>query len=209
MASLNEFISSIKSHGVMPLNRYDVILGIPSSIIGFKGDLQTILMHCERVTLPNMNISCQRNIIYGEAREMPYDRLFGPVNMTFLVDGYMESKKFFDQWIHSIQDPGTRQFNFYKNYITDMEIKVYDKSDTEQYSVKLYECYPKDIGQIQLDNSSKDVMTFDVTMNYRYWTYTYPDESMFNDSKAPADNPFDDNVNNPNYSDTARIFPQI
>jgi hypothetical protein len=129
--------------------------------------------------------------------------------MTFLVDGLMESKKFFDQWIHSIQDPGTRQFNFYKNYITDMEIKVYDKSDTEQYSVKLYECYPKDIGQIQLDNSSKDIMTFDVTMNYRYWTYTYPDESMFNDSKAPADNPFDDNVNSPNYSDTARIFPQI
>jgi hypothetical protein len=76
---------------------------------------------------------------------------------------------FFDKWINSIQNPATRSFNFYNDYISDIEIVVLNLENKPRYYTKLYECYPKSISAIQLDYNSKDVMKFQVSINYRYW----------------------------------------
>jgi len=104
MSTLNEFIASIKTNGIMPLNRYEVDFALPKTIAStFNGDLQTVHLHCERVTIPGMAISTQQARTYGEFREMPYERTFDNVNMTFLVDTTMDTKRLFDSWINSIQ----------------------------------------------------------------------------------------------------------
>jgi hypothetical protein len=46
---------------------------------------------------------------------------------------------------------------------------VYDADEKQRYIVTLYECYPKSIGAVQLDYSSKEVMKLQVSMNYKYW----------------------------------------
>jgi len=172
---LNNFVASIKSKGLMTTNRYKVEFSLPPALAASKntynyvGDLRTVLMYCDSVQLPGMSISTQQSKMYGEFREMPYERLFDNINLTFYVDNSMDSKALWDAWINSIQDPVTRQFNYYNDYISDITIYVLDKQNKEQYKVKLYECYPKSISPIQMDYSARDVMKIQVSINYKYW----------------------------------------
>ena len=54
-----------------------------------------------------------------------------------------------------------------------------------RYSVALYECYPKTIGSIQMDQASKDVMKLSVGMQYKYWSVT-PVAELADGQKVPT-----------------------
>jgi hypothetical protein len=128
-------------------------------------------------------------------REVPYDKLHDPVNMSFYVDTDLKVKRFFDLWMNSIQDPQTKKYSYYDNYITDIQIHVEDLNDKSRYMITMYECYPKSVGSIQLDYASKDVMKLQVTMNYRYFVVsdTAPGgESDTSDANDMAPETFDD-----------------
>ena len=164
---IKDFISQIKTGALARNNRFAVVLTPPAAIN--PGKLQKILLFCDSVQLPGLNYSTVQNRTFGEFRETPYEKLYDALNMSFYVDNDLEVKRFFDDWMNTIQDPTTRTFNYYNNYTTKMTIEVQDLNDKTRYELKLYECYPKNIGVIQLDNSSKDIMKLQVTMQYKYW----------------------------------------
>jgi hypothetical protein len=168
---INRFISEIKNGGVARHNRFAVLFKPPYNID--NDELQKVLLFCDTVQLPGINYSTVQNRTFGEFRETPYERLYDTVSMTFYVDNDMKVKVLFDDWINSIQNPDTRTFSYYNNYISDMTIEVQDVSDKTRYRLKMYECYPKNIGSIQLDAANKDVMKLQVTMQYKYWE-AYP-----------------------------------
>jgi hypothetical protein len=224
MSTLNEFIASVKTEGMMQTNRFSVDFALPlvlrSSKNPFPGDLEKVLLHCDAVTLPGMSISTQQARTYGEFREMPYERLFENITLSFYIDNTMDAKALFDIWIHSIQDPVTRQFNYYKEYITDMTIYVEDKEDEERYNVKLFECYPKSITSIQMDYSAKEVMKIQVSLNYRYWVagYMVADENngpivngkeqLVSPGAEPGGGAYDDQEEFPNLAvENERLYP--
>jgi acetyl-CoA carboxylase beta subunit len=89
--------------------------------------------------------------------------------MSFYVDTDLKVKRLFDSWMATIQDPITRNYNYYDRYTTNMTIEVQDLKDKTRYSIDLYEVYPKTMSSVTLDYSAKDVMKFNVTMQYRYW----------------------------------------
>lgn len=171
MTQLDKFIAQVKVGGIARTNRYSVILTPPSSLpnIGGNDGTQYILLFCDQVQVPGLNISTTQNRTFGEFREVPYEKLFGDVNLSFYVDNGMTVKRLFDDWMGLIQNPYTRTFNYYKNYITDMTINIEDVEDRKRYEVKLFECYPKTISPIQMDYAAKDVMKLQVTMQYKYW----------------------------------------
>lgn len=172
MSTLKQFVASVKTQGLMTKSRFRVEFNLPPALVkeNQSRDLRKILMYCEGLTLPSVSLSTQQARTYGEFREMPYERLYQNIALTFFVDNTMDSKVLFDDWINSIQNPSTRQFSYYNEYITDITIKVLDVNDKERYEVKLFECYPLSINQIDMDYGSKDVMRLTVNMNYRYWT---------------------------------------
>lgn len=174
MASLNEFIGSVKSEGLMRNNRFSVFFNIPSAISSIK-DLRKVMLYCDSAALPSVTVETTQARTFGEFREMPYNRLFDNVQLSFYVDNSMQVKLLFDSWINSIQDPVTRNFNYYNNYITDMTIDVFDISDKSRYQVTLYQAYPKSISAITLDYANKDIMKLQVSMNYKYWISTAVD----------------------------------
>ena len=187
MSTLTEFISSVKSEGLMGTSRFAVSIGIPPQITASKlntSNLRKIILYCDSLTLPGINISTQPSKTFGEVREMPYEKLFDNVTFSFYVDNGMQVKKFFDNWVDVIQDPVTRKFNYYKEYIANIEISVYDIGNNQRYSVKLIECFPKSINPIQMDQSSKEVMRLQVSMNFRRW------DSSIMDS-TPTDDPLE------------------
>jgi hypothetical protein len=168
MANLKEFIASVKGEGLMRNNRFSVFFSIPSGIQQ-SIDLRKVMLYCDSVTLPPVTVETAQAKTFGEFREMPYNRLFDNISMTFYVDNSMQVKLLFDEWINSIQDPTTRTFNYYKTYVTDLNIDVFDVAEGQRYQVVLYEAYPKAISAVQMDYSNKDVMKLQVSMNYKYW----------------------------------------
>jgi hypothetical protein len=174
---IKDFVSEIKRGAVARTNRF-AILFTPPVAVDAKGtptnpdysSLRKILLFADSVQLPGVNFSTIQNRAYGEFREVPYEKLFDNINMSFYVDQDLKVKKLFDQWINGIQNPRTRTFNYYNNYTTNMVIEVQDLNDKTRYEVVLHECYPKTMSSIQLDASNKDVMKLQVSMQYKYWT---------------------------------------
>lgn len=164
---LNDFISQIKAGGLSRTNRYKVTFSPPTAVSA--SNLQNILLFCDQAQLPGINYSTTQNRSFGEFREIPYEKLFDPCQLSFYVDTQLSVKVFFDKWLASIQSPETRSFNYYSNYTTDMEIEVQDINDKTRYTVKLFECYPKTVSSVQLDYSAKDIMKLNVSIQYKYW----------------------------------------
>lgn len=171
MSTLNEFIASVKTEGLMTSNRFSVELTVPPILLDSNfTDLSRVLLHCENITLPGLSLSTTQSRTFGEYREMPYEKTFDTIAMTFFVDNTMQVKQLFDVWINdSIQNSSSKKFNYYTQYTTQMSINVYDKNENQRYIVRLYECYPKVVSAITLDYNSKDVMRLQVSMNYKYW----------------------------------------
>lgn len=167
---LKEFISNVKTTGIMRSSRYTVIVSPPTAMgTSQTNDLRQILLFCSEASLPGVNIATAQLKTFGESRETPYDKTFDNVNLTFYVDQDMNVKYFFDTWVNSIQNPTTRSFEYYKNYTTDIYIQVEDGKDNSRYMVILRECYPKALSPISIGYDNKDVMKMQVSMNYKYW----------------------------------------
>jgi hypothetical protein len=179
---INQFIAQVKSGSMARTNRFTILFTPPSGVS--PANLQNILLFCDSVQLPGVNYSTVQNRTFGEFREVPYERLFDTINMSFYVDVDMKVKTLFDNWINVIQNPNTRTFNYYNSYISNMVIEVQDINDNTRYEVVLYECYPKNLGAVQLDNASKEPMKLPVTMQYKYWT-AGPKTQLADGEKVP------------------------
>jgi hypothetical protein len=155
---LSTFIQAVKS-GLARTNRFTVIIG---------GSVPFLSLMCESTSLPGLSYGSQGVRVFGETREVVYDRIFDPITLTFYVDAGMEVKYFFDEWMGNIVDSTTRSTSYYDSYVKDIDIIVHDTVNDDTYKVSLYEAFPKSVGAIQMDNNSRDVMKMTVTFQYRY-----------------------------------------
>jgi hypothetical protein len=179
---LKDFISEVKARGLASPNKFKVNIALPQKFSLDERDLRNgernanhrmIQMFCDQAQLPDLNISTSQTRTYGEIREMPYENLYGNINMSFYVDSDYIVKDFFDRWIMSISDPNTRHFNYYNDYISpNIDIIMMNNNQSAVYGVKLFECYPKQLQAVSLDYASKDIVKVSVSMNYKYWRST-------------------------------------
>ena len=164
---INDFISSVKANGLSRTNRYAVMFGkTPWAETALQ---RNTVLFCDQIQLPGTNINTADLRTYGEVRKAPYERLYEDINMSFYVDTDMSVKTFFDFWIEQIQNPGTRNFNYYDNYTADITIEVQDLQNKTRYNMKLFEAFPKSIGAVQMDYNSKDIMKLSVNFAYKYY----------------------------------------
>lgn len=171
MSTLNDFISQVK-RGMAKPNHFLVQLNLPPALTNAQSiDMQKVILFCDQAQLPGISFGTNPVRSYGEVREVPYEKLYEGVNLSFYVDADMMVKSLFDEWIALIQNPETRDFNYAQKYLTDT-IKIYvENSQGENvYLCTLHECYPKAIAPIQLDYSAKDVMKMSVSITYKYAT---------------------------------------
>jgi hypothetical protein len=174
MASLNDFKAYMKN-GMARTSHFLVQLTIPKGLQGrrviYTSNMNMITAFCEQVMMPGVTYSSNQVRSYGEFREVPYEKLYGQVSMTFYVDGSMYVKTFFDDWIDVIQNKETRDFRYAEDYLVDkIPIIVYDMQEDARYQIVLNRCYPKGLGAIQLDYNGKDVMRLTVDMTYQFYT---------------------------------------
>lgn len=186
MSNLSKFITQVKTEGLSRSNRFSVDITIPPKLRAGAAfiDMSNMMLLCDQVQLPGFNFATTQNRSFGEFREIPYEKLYGDIQISFYLDTNLYAKRFFDDWVNLIQNPITRTFEYYDEYTTLMTIKVEDTNDEARYTTKVYEVYPKTITPIQLDYASREVMKLQVSLQYKYWTSGLP-RVPYNGGLAP------------------------
>ena len=198
MSKLNEFISNVKN-GMAKTSFFSVLLTLPTAMSNYepvRSNMNKILLFCDQAQIPGISFSTNQVRSYGEFREIPYEKLYEPIQLSFYVDVDMNVKRLFDTWISLVQNSITRDFDYPDQYTTNrFDIIVQDSMDSPKYTVTLYNAYPKTIAPIQLDYNAKDIMKMQVTMVYQYYdvnqSYSSPVASAGNTSMIGIEDPTD------------------
>lgn len=171
MSTLNEFISYVKSDGIAKTSHFKVLLPLPEKLANStEFNMQKVMLFCDQAAIPGTSLGTAPVRSYGELKEVPYEKLYEPITLSFYVDATMTVKYLFDSWMALIQNPGSRDFSYPREYQTTVEIFVENMEGTGVYSCKLFNCYLKAIAPIQLDYAGKDAMKMSVTLSYQYAT---------------------------------------
>jgi hypothetical protein len=166
---IRDFVGQMTT-GMARTNRYSVNIPMPAILNQNPNNIKKMLLFCDQVSLPGLNVNTTQVRTFGEIREMPYEMNYDAIQMSFYVDGDMVIKNLFDSWVKGIQSGTSRNFNYYKDYISDpVSISVENLQDKTVYTVMLYEAYPKTVSAVQMGYDQKDIMKLSVTMMYKYW----------------------------------------
>lgn len=162
MAQLQDFISHIRETGLPLGSHYLVEFN--------RGEDQSVQMLVDQVNMPGINIMTTEMRTFGEIIESAYGITYNPVTVSVLVDNNGNAIKFFHDWVNSVYDRDTRYVGYKSDYVADITITFQDRNDGTVYKVILEGAYPKTVGDVQLDHSSRDVVRLSVTFVYDRWS---------------------------------------
>ena len=177
MFTFDDFRAKVKQDGLARSNRFYISIAPPNLkgesarlFGGASQELRDLHLLCKSVNIPGVSLLTAQLRLTGEQIEIPTDRAFAPATFTFYVDRKMIVRKFFDDWMFTVQDFNTRAMGWYQDFIAP-SIVVYtcDRQSRAVYAIVLYNAKIKSIGNLQLDQQTNDVMTFDATIDYHYY----------------------------------------
>ena len=191
-SALENFISQIRTSGVARPNRFSVEIYAPkcmtnSKLEGGSEIPQLINLYCQTASFPGQNIGVKDLRITGPTYKRPVNIDYGGegITFTFLMDGKLNIKSFFDVWMQKIIDPIQFQANYdYGNnaYTTEIIInQIFNEvgsvsangalrgyAETRPYQIVLENAFPRNIGMMELDQSSQSTAhKMSVTFAYR------------------------------------------
>ena len=151
-SNINNIVDTITKSGLAFANRYEVTFAAPSGFGSVNRDtLEHMTIRCDSITIPGRSFSTTPFRFYGPVRNMPYEPIYsGELNASFVLSSDLQERKFFENWMDLICSQSNYKFDYYENYITDMEISVLTKDEINTYSVFVEEVYPKMLGDIQV-----------------------------------------------------------
>lgn len=201
--TLGQFIANLKQIGLPSTSYFAVeILGVRS---------QPVWMMCEATSLPGLTLMTSEARTYGEVRESPYGIIYPPIDLTILLDNTMDGKKLFEDWSNRVFNRKTKTQGYYNEFTSEIKIFALNRNNEPIYGVMLKECFPKNIGDIRMDYSHKDLMRLPVSITYRYWVELDKDGDEISRSTGKIDNFLDtptdilipDNRTPPSWTDYA------
>lgn len=166
--SINDFKSSFKTDLARP-NRFEVDIPVPLTLVAYIQTSRNLKMRCENANLPGRTLATTEQKTYGPIEKYPYMNTYTDLDLTFIVDGDMSQKVFFDGWLNFINPLYNNNFRYKSDYATDLTITQYDVLHQASYSVTLYEAYPISINQMDLDWSNDGYHKLNVTFAYTSW----------------------------------------
>ena len=188
----------MKSVGVAKQNKFYVEINLPPQLTGLydSREMEMLNLFVEQTQFPEFVLATQSSNATGTHIEMPYDKLFGQVGMTFLCDQSMLIKHFFDRWCMSVMNTSGGVLNYYSDYVSP-SINIY-QHNTELdavYVVSLFNVYPKVVNDIILSSGSGDISRFQTIFTFEQWrSYKLPPIQKM--TEAGIKNPFAQNVQN-------------
>lgn len=189
---ISDFATRIKTDSIARPSRYFVEIPPPPIMIDRvrSSDVELVGLYCEHTQFPEFALATQTNGSTGNLIEMPYEKMYGPVTMSFICDRDMIVKNFFDKWAMSVVNAVGGVFNYYSDYVSpEIVIHQYDENSDTTYSVSLYNAYPKIVNDVPLGNNMvNDYSHCMVQFAYEEWiSYKIPETKRTLQALYPAD----------------------
>ena len=205
---MQRILSDIKQRGISKPSLFKVRIENPSALkINTSNNLANDIgnfasklvnrrfldLSCETATLPGRTWTKDEPIFsQGPPKPMPGKQVFSEIKMTFRLSANCEEKKFFDDWQNSMMDPFTFEYNYYDEYVTQIEI-IQLKNNTpffgllgsgrfvgeiadeftglnEAYTVKLIGAFPIGVDELTLDHAANNQYhKMSVTFAFQHW----------------------------------------
>jgi hypothetical protein len=171
--NLTQFIGAIRKDSLARVNRFEVLINAPSTLIGRNiANSGAVSLYCEMASLPPVNISTKSFKIFGPTYQRPFGAEYGGegISMTFHVDRDMLVKKFFDEWTTKVVDPDSGFTDYQENYATKIILRQLDEQENVTYEIELLEAFPRSVNLLELNNSAQNqTHRLNVLFAYRYW----------------------------------------
>lgn len=167
--SLEEFKSSFTTD-LARANRFEANIYVPLTLFSqLDVTSRNLSLRCETAQLPGRTIATMDRKTYGPIEKLPYISTYNDIDLTFILDGDMKQKYFFDAWLDKVNPKTTNNMNYRDQYSTSIIINQYDVANKLRYSVELIQAYPISINQLDLDWGSDSPHKLTVTFVYTYW----------------------------------------
>lgn len=203
--SINAFRSSVIGQGLMRNNRFLVQMSKPNLFYANDSALfvdAVLPFVCEAANLPGISIATSevRRHGIGPIEKRPYSTNLIDINFTFLVDNEGIVLKFFKEWINGIVRydtlvtngddrpvPQPYEVEYRSEYVSDIEILMYNEAMQQVYKVTLYNAFPIYVGDVPLNwGSTDDYIKLPVSFSYTTWASDFIDLPGAGKSKSPS-----------------------
>ena len=169
---LNNFLSEFHNkNGYALPSRYEVLV-YPPPMHPNPSAARNVSIRVEAIDMPGraLNTSPDANV-YGIQPEIVDGITFaGTIGLTIQTSSDLEERVFFQSWQELAWDRSTWNVGYYKNYVGIMEIYILDINNNRRYGVKIFNCFPKEVGPISLSyTQATDIIKTPITMEYNYW----------------------------------------
>lgn len=168
--SPNQLMNDIQ--GYARSNRFRVLFPLPATLSNAYSPsiLELISTQCQAVNLPSKQLGTFNHRNLGPIEKMPYDSIFNEITMTFRVDSKYLTRRFFQDWIMSINDHSGKTFKYRDEYQVDFNIMALNNKGDDVINIKVFQAYPTNLTAINLDENSTDTITeFSVSFVYTQW----------------------------------------
>ena len=137
---------------------------------------------CNAIQMPDREIVMKEVKHNGPTRNIAYDFKSGDITATFFADKFLRERTYFELWQKSAFSTTSFNYNFYKDYVTNLNIfqlgqyASRQERDDVTYGVQLIDAFPKSISAVDYSAEANTVQTFSVTFNFRYWVNYFIDQ---------------------------------
>jgi len=173
--SPNDFMTKMEEMGGLSRRwKYSVSITPPRSLNSTVGAGKIDFLALS-VSMPEKALATTEQRIYGINKTVPYETAYGTVLLTMMNPNDWSTRKFWDEWLDHIQNPGNKNMKYYKSMIGQIEISHYDETTTEvnpsnaRYTVVLNEAWPERISAYALGYENSDLGNFEISIRYKQW----------------------------------------
>ena len=162
--NLSEILAHIGRNPLQKDSHFKVSLGIPRIMQGEAYDGSFLGLSCDSVIIPGLSIEGEpiQKQGYGRAVNRPKGFSLANRSLTFYVDEQGQIQKYFDTWAKRIvgdTNEGVRfEQPYYDDFVAPMTIQAFSVSGAPTWSVEVENCYPADIGDLEMNWAGGDVV---------------------------------------------------
>lgn len=142
---------------------------------GYGG--KDLMMKVKSAQIPDMNIQTFQHSYAGIPIKYPWENATSDITLSIICSSDLKERDIFVNWQDLIIDYMNTDRSFTVAYPNDYQfdsiLGVYDLKQELVMEFTFEKSWPINVGPVELDWSSKDeIMTFDVTLSYSYWSST-------------------------------------
>ncbi|NDB58622.1 hypothetical protein EB001_09265 [bacterium] len=156
--------------------RYIVAIKPPTTIKSFPRELHYL---CEAAEFPGRGFSVVQTRYYGPSQMYPVNSEYQPLNLTFMCRSDSQERRFFDDWLDTINPVDNFNFEYPEKYYSQIELYQYAEygeggsSSTPlahiSYQWRLNKAWPTLVSPQPVSWADQDVLRMSVSFAYKYW----------------------------------------